>query len=44
MVARIYVDVPEALHFAAAMSVRAHLRKRERDGTAARDGDAWHVR
>jgi glyoxylase-like metal-dependent hydrolase (beta-lactamase superfamily II) len=41
MVARLYADVPQALHFAAAMSVRAHLRKLERDGVAARDGDQW---
>jgi endoribonuclease LACTB2 len=41
IVERIYTDVPQALHFAAAMSVRAHLRKLEKDGTAVRDGDDW---
>jgi glyoxylase-like metal-dependent hydrolase (beta-lactamase superfamily II) len=44
MVARMYTDVPTALHFAAGMSVTAHLRKLERDGAAVRDGDAWHAR
>jgi endoribonuclease LACTB2 len=44
MVRRIYVDVPEALHFAAAMSVRAHLRKLETEGTARADGEVWALR
>lgn len=44
LVRRIYTDVPEALHPAAAMSVRAHLRKLEKEGVAARDGDVWHLR
>ena len=41
LVKRIYVDVPEFLHAAAAMSVTAHLRRLERDGIVARDGEAW---
>jgi ribonuclease/clavin/mitogillin len=44
LVERIYTDVPAALHFAAAMSVGAHLRKLERDGVAGRDGELWHLR
>jgi len=44
LVARIYVDVPQALHFAAGASVRAHLRKLERDGAVARDGERWRLR
>jgi len=43
MVARIYVDIPEALHFAAGMSVTAHLRKLERERVVRRDGDAWFL-
>jgi glyoxylase-like metal-dependent hydrolase (beta-lactamase superfamily II) len=43
LVKRIYTDVPEALHAAAAMSVRAHLKKLEKDKVAARDGDSWHL-
>ncbi|MGH7314060.1 MAG: hypothetical protein ACREJV_12870 [Candidatus Rokuibacteriota bacterium] len=34
LVERIYVDVPPALHGAAAMSVEAHLRKLAREGRA----------
>ena len=41
LVRRIYVDVPEFLHAAAAMSVSAHLRKLEREGVVARDGEEW---
>ncbi len=44
IVARIYVDIPEALHFAAGMSVTAHLRKLEREEIAGCDGDAWFLR
>jgi len=44
LVKRIYTDVPEVLHPAAEMSVRAHLRKLEKDGIAGRDGDLWHLR
>jgi glyoxylase-like metal-dependent hydrolase (beta-lactamase superfamily II) len=40
----IYTDVPEVLHFAAAMSVQAHLRKLERESVARRDGQRWHLR
>ena len=41
VVEQIYTDVPQALHFAAAMSVRAHLRKLEKDGVTVRDADDW---
>src|SRR5262245_45862002 len=43
LVKRIYSDVPEFLHAAAAMSVTAHLRKLERDGVVAHDGDEWRL-
>jgi glyoxylase-like metal-dependent hydrolase (beta-lactamase superfamily II) len=39
VVARVYTDVPEALHAAAAHSVAAHLRKLEREGRARRLDD-----
>jgi glyoxylase-like metal-dependent hydrolase (beta-lactamase superfamily II) len=39
LVRRIYTDVPEFLHAAAAMSVLAHLRKLEREGTVRRHGE-----
>lgn len=38
IVARVYVDVPAALHPAAAHSVAAHLRKLEAEGRVRRDG------
>lgn len=41
LVRGIYVDVPEFLHPAAAMSVNAHLRKLEREDVVARDGENW---
>ena len=41
MVKQMYADVPEFLHAAAATSVRAHLRKLERDGRVRADGEAW---
>lgn len=41
MVKHIYADVPEVLHPAAGSSVRAHLRKLEREGRARREGDGW---
>lgn len=41
MVKQMYVDVPEFLHPAAAASVRAHLRKLEREGRVRHDGDDW---
>lgn len=44
LVRRIYVDVPEFLHAAAAMSVNAHLRKLEREGVVARDGEDWELK
>ena len=43
MVAHIYSDVPTFLHGAAAMSVEAHLRHMQENGTVARDGDRWHL-
>jgi glyoxylase-like metal-dependent hydrolase (beta-lactamase superfamily II) len=43
LVKRIYTDVPEFLHGAAAMSVTAHLRKLEKDGAVRRDGDEWRA-
>ncbi len=39
LVKRIYTDVPEFLHDAAAMSVLAHLRKLECEGLVEHDGD-----
>jgi glyoxylase-like metal-dependent hydrolase (beta-lactamase superfamily II) len=39
MVRRIYAAYPESLHGAAAMSVASHLRKLEREGRVARDGE-----
>jgi hypothetical protein len=39
LVRRIYTDIPEFLHAAAAMSVLAHLRKLEREGTVRRHGE-----
>lgn len=41
LVKRIYTDIPEYLHGAAAMSVDAHLRKLLAEGEVARDGDHW---
>lgn len=43
LVRRIYADVPEFLHAAAAMSVNAHLRKLEREGVVARAGETWEL-
>lgn len=43
LVKRIYADVPEFLHAAAAMSVTAHLRKLERDGLVGRSGEEWYA-
>ena len=39
MVRRIYAAYPESLHGAAAMSVASHLRKLEREGRVAREGE-----
>ena len=36
IVKRVYTDVPEVLHAAAAQSVASHLRKLEREGRARR--------
>jgi glyoxylase-like metal-dependent hydrolase (beta-lactamase superfamily II) len=44
LVRRIYTDVPEFLHTAAAVSVDAHLRKLEKDGVAVRNGEEWGLR
>jgi glyoxylase-like metal-dependent hydrolase (beta-lactamase superfamily II) len=44
LVKRMYVDVPEFLHAAAAMSVTAHLRRLEREGVVATDGETWALR
>jgi endoribonuclease LACTB2 len=44
LVKRMYADVPEFLHAAAAMSVTAHLRKLEREDVVAHDGDDWTLR
>jgi glyoxylase-like metal-dependent hydrolase (beta-lactamase superfamily II) len=44
LVRGIYVDVPEFLHAAAAMSVNAHLRKLEREGAVARTGEEWELK
>jgi glyoxylase-like metal-dependent hydrolase (beta-lactamase superfamily II) len=43
LVKRIYADVPEFLHGAAAMSVTAHLRKLEREAAVRRDGEEWRL-
>jgi len=44
LVKKIYTDVPEVLHAAAEMSVRAHLRKLECDGVAALEDNVWQLR
>jgi glyoxylase-like metal-dependent hydrolase (beta-lactamase superfamily II) len=44
LVRRIYTDVPEFLHAAAAMSVTAHLRKLEKENVVQRDGEAWALK
>ena len=41
LVRRIYTDVPEWLYAAAGVSVEAHLRKLEKEGRVARQGEAW---
>lgn len=43
LVRRIYTDVPEFLHPAAACSVEAHLRKLERERQVVRDGSDWRL-
>lgn len=44
LVQRMYTDVPDFLHAAAAMSVAAHLRKLEREGVVGHAGDDWALR
>jgi len=44
LVERIYTDVPDFLHPAAAWSVHAHLRKLEREGEVVVEGEAWFCR
>ena len=43
LVKRMYTDVPEFLHDAAAMSVDAHLRKLRDDGIVQSEGDEWSL-
>ena len=43
LVKRMYTDVPEVLHAAAAMSVRAHLRKLAQEKRVRNDGAIWHL-
>jgi endoribonuclease LACTB2 len=43
IVKRIYTDVPQFLHAAAAQSVRSHLKKLQREGRVAEDGAIWAV-
>ncbi|MBI4517233.1 MAG: beta-lactamase-like protein 2 [Deltaproteobacteria bacterium] len=43
LVKRMYTDVPEYLHAAAAMSVMAHLRKLEKEGRVRHEHQAWHL-
>lgn len=44
LVRRIYTDVPEFFHAAAALSLEAHLRKLEKEGVACRVGEEWFLR
>jgi endoribonuclease LACTB2 len=44
LVKRIYTDVPDFLHAAAAWSVEAHLRKLEQEGHVICEGTAWFCR
>jgi endoribonuclease LACTB2 len=43
IVERVYSDVPDFLHGAAAMSVSAHLRKLQGEGRAERAGEVWRI-
>jgi glyoxylase-like metal-dependent hydrolase (beta-lactamase superfamily II) len=43
MVTQMYADVPEFLHGAAATSVRAHLRKLEREDRVHSEGGQWFL-
>lgn len=40
---RVYDDVPEHLHAVAALSLKAHLLKLEREGRAMRESGAWRL-
>ena len=44
IVKKIYVDVPEYLHPAAANSVRSHLRKLERESRVVEHEKRWSVK
>ena len=44
IVKKIYVDVPEFLHAAAAQSVRSHLRKLRDEERVVEDGGAWRIK
>jgi glyoxylase-like metal-dependent hydrolase (beta-lactamase superfamily II) len=43
IVKKIYVDVPEYLHPAAASSVRSHLKKLDREGRVVEHGQRWSI-
>jgi len=43
IVKKIYVDVPEYLHPAAASSVRSHLKKLGREGRVVKHGQRWSI-
>ena len=43
IVKRIYTDVPQFLHAAAAQSVRSHLRKLQHERRVAEDGGIWTI-
>ena len=43
IVKRIYTDVPEYLHRAAASSVRSHLKKLRNEGRVAEHGERWNL-
>jgi hypothetical protein len=43
IVKRIYVDVPEYLHPAAANSVRSHLKKLRNDGRVVEHDGCWSL-
>jgi hypothetical protein len=44
IVKRIYTDVPEFLHPAAAQSVRSHLRKLLNEGRVAEHDNVWSLK
>jgi hypothetical protein len=44
IVKKIYVDVPEYLHPAAANSVRSHLRKLERESRVVEHEKRWSLK